>query len=79
MFVIKDARREKHHQEKPQRLQKLRVRGHLGLNGTSNQLFIRGSQTVTKFSKNKVVTGEIPFFVIVPFYAHPSICLNIGF
>ena len=25
--------------------------------GTSNQLFIRGSYTETKFSKNKVVTG----------------------
>ena len=32
--------------------------------GASNQLFIRGSYTETKFSKkNKVVTGKTPLFV----------------
>ena len=30
---------------------------------TTNQLFIRGSQTETKFSKKKVVTGKTLFFV----------------
>ena len=29
--------------------------------GTSNQLFIGGSYTDTKFSKNNVVTGKTPF------------------
>ena len=46
---------------------------------TSNQLFITGSQTETKFQKNKVVTGKTPFFVIGPFCTHYSICLKIGF
>ena len=46
---------------------------------TSNQLFMRGSWTETKFSKNKVVTGKTPFFVIVPFCTDHTICLNIGF
>ena len=30
---------------------------------TTNQLFIRGSQTETKFSKKKVVTDKTLFFV----------------
>ena len=47
--------------------------------GTPNQLFIRGSQTETKSSKNKTVTAKTPFSVIGPFCAHRSICLNIGF
>ena len=46
---------------------------------TSNQLFIRGSSTNTKFSKNKVVAGKTPFFVTGPFCTHHSTCLNIGF
>ena len=29
---------------------------------TTNQLFIRGSQTETKFSKKQVVTGKTLFF-----------------
>ena len=35
--------------------------------------------TETKFSKNKVVTGKTPFFMIGPFCSHHFICLNIGF
>ena len=31
----------------------------------------------TKFSKNKVVTGNTPFFVIGPFRTSHSICPNI--
>ena len=31
------------------------------------------------FQKNRVVTGETPFFVIAPFCTTHSICLNIGF
>ena len=31
------------------------------------------------FQKNKVVTGETLFFVIVPFCTNHSICLNIDF
>ena len=47
---------------------------------TLNQLFIRGSQTETKFSKkNKLVTGKTLFVVIAPFCTHHSICLNVGF
>ena len=37
--------------------------------GTSNQLFIRGSYTKTKFSKIKFVTGKTPFFVIRILYS----------
>ena len=32
-----------------------------------NQLFVRGSYTEIKFSKNKVVSGKTPHFVIGPF------------
>ena len=35
--------------------------------GTSNQLFIRGCETETKFFKNKAVNGKNPFFAIDPF------------
>ena len=35
--------------------------------GTSNQLFIRGTYTEIKFSKNKVDTGKTLLFVIVNF------------
>ena len=31
-----------------------------------NQLFKRGSYTQKKFSKNEVVSGKSPFFVIHP-------------
>ena len=47
--------------------------------GTSNQLFITGSYSETKCSKNKVDTGKTVFFVIGPFCTLHSICLNIGF
>ena len=46
--------------------------------GTLNQLLLRGSFTETKFSKNKVVCGKTPFFVIGPFCTPLSICLNIN-
>ena len=46
--------------------------------GASSQLFIKGSETETKFSKNKAVTGKSPF-AIGPFCSHRSICLNIDF
>ena len=35
--------------------------------GTSNQLFIAGSYTETKFSKKKIDTGKTVFFVTGPF------------
>ena len=35
--------------------------------GTLNQLFIKGSYTQIKFSKNEIITGKIAFFVIGPF------------
>ena len=41
---------------------------------TSNELFIKGSQVKTKFSKKKVVTGKTPFFVIIPFCTLHTIC-----
>ena len=44
---------------------------------TSNQLFITGSYTETKFSKKKVHTGKTAFFVIDPFCTPLSIFLNI--
>ena len=44
-----------------------------------NQLFVRGSYTEIKFSKNKVVSGKTPHFVIGPFCIPHSICLNIDF
>ena len=46
---------------------------------TLNQLFIRGLYAENKFSKNQVVSGKTPFFVIGPFCTVHSICLNIGF
>ena len=47
--------------------------------GTSNQLFVTGSYTKTKFSKKYVGTGKTAFFVIGPLCTPHSICLNIGF
>ena len=47
--------------------------------GTSNQLFIRGSHTETKFSKNGAVTGKTLFFAKGRFCTSRSTCLNIGF
>ena len=47
--------------------------------GVSNQLFIRGSYTEVKFSKNEVLSGKTGFFAIGPFFTPHSICLNIGF
>ena len=44
--------------------------------GTLNQLFVRGSYNEIKFSKNKVVSGKTPLFVIGPFCNPHSICLN---
>ena len=47
--------------------------------GTTNQLFIRGSLTETKFSKSSY--WQTPFFVIGTFCSHHFIfiCLDIGF
>ena len=48
--------------------------------GTSNQLYLRRSKTGTNYpKKNNLVTNKTPLFVVVPFYNHHSICLNIGF
>ena len=48
--------------------------------GTSNQLYIQGSYTKTKFLKKEGdYTGKILFFVIGQFCIPHSICLNIGF
>ena len=47
--------------------------------GTSNQLFILGSETEeTFFSKIKAVTGKTPFFVTDPSCTPHSVCPNIG-
>ena len=35
--------------------------------------------TETKFSKNEVVTGKTPLFLIDPFCSHNVICFNISF
>ena len=51
----------------------------LGNYGTLNQLFIRGSCTHIKFSKNDVDSGKSPFFVTDLFCTPHLICLNIGF
>ena len=53
--------------------------GHLGVAGTSNELFLRDSKTGINFPKNKVVSGKNPLFVIGSFCSRHSICLNIGF
>ena len=47
--------------------------------GASNQLFIRGSYTEIKSSKNRVVSGKTAFFVISPIFSPHSLCLNNGF
>ena len=47
--------------------------------GTSNQFFKLVLKLKQNFWKNKVITGEIPFFFIGPFCIAHSICLNIGF
>ena len=47
--------------------------------GTINQLFIRGSCTQIKFSKNEVVNGKSTFSVTGSFCTPHSICRNIGF
>ena len=39
--------------------------------------FVRNLEIV--FSKTKVVSGKTLFFLISPFYAPRSICLNTGF
>ena len=44
--------------------------------GTLNELFIRGSYTQIKFSK-QVFSCKTAFFVTDPFYH--SVCLNISF
>ena len=46
---------------------------------TSNQFFLRGSYTDTKLSKNKLVTGKTPFFVIGRFSTPRFIFRDTGF
>ena len=74
IFIIKDTHREKSLSNKIKALTKSMNMDYFG----TKQLFIRGSETETKFSKNKVVTGKTPFFVISPFCTNYPICLNIG-
>ena len=78
LVAVKDTQREKALSNKTPTLTKSRNMG-IWVVGISNQLFLRGSYTKTKFSKNKVVTGKTLFFVIGPFCTHISIYLNIGF
>ena len=47
--------------------------------GTSNQLFITGSYTETKFKKKAVDTGKTAFFMIGLSYTPHFICLNVDF
>ena len=47
--------------------------------GILNQLFVRGSCTEIKYSKNYVVNGKTTIFVVCPFCGWYSICLIIGF
>ena len=46
---------------------------------TLNQLFITGSFTQIKFSKNEVVSDKSPLFLIGPFCTPHGVCLNIVF
>ena len=50
----------------------------IGVVGTENKLFERGSQIETKFFKKQLLTKN-PFFVINAFCFPHSICLNIAF
>ena len=56
-YHIKDTHREKAPSNKTPALTK-RMNLDNWVDGTSNQLFRRGSYSETKFSKNKVVTGK---------------------
>ena len=62
---IKDTCREKARSNKTPALTKS-MNMDIWVVSTSNQLFIRGSETETKFS-NKVITDKTPFFVMVHF------------
>ena len=77
---IKDTHKEKDHQIKLQRLQKI---GKLAFGSLVQQInflkeVLKLTQNLQKKEK-KVVTGKTPFYVIGPFCIHHSICLNIGF
>ena len=74
-FPFKDTHREKAPSNKTSALTKM-INIDIWVVGTSNQLFIRGSQTQ---KKKKIVTDKTPFFVLGPFCTPHSICLNIGF
>ena len=74
-LLLKDTHREKVPANKIATLSKS-TNMDIWVVGTSNQFFIRGSLTETKFSKNKVITDKTSFFVIVPFRIPHSICLN---
>ena len=75
---FKDTHRENTPSNKTEALRKS-MNVYIWAIGTLNQLFIRGSCTQIKFSKNEVVYGKSTFFVIGPFFTPYSICLNIGF
>ena len=51
----------------------------IGVVGTSDQLFRRGSTLKENFQKSEVVTDKTPSFVIGSFCNSYSICFNIGF
>ena len=61
----------RHHQMKLKRLKKVWI--NIGIWGiaTLNPLFLRGSYTKLKFSKNKVHSDKSAFFVIDPFLYSP--------
>ena len=74
-MIIKHTHREKVPWNKtPARIKGMNM--DIWLVGTSNQVFLRGSYTETKISKNKVVTRKIRFYVIGRFCVPRSICLN---
>ena len=64
--LLKDTHRKKAPSNKtPMILKGINV--NIWVVGTSNQLFIRGSETEAKFLKNKAVNGKTLFFAIDPF------------
>ena len=76
--LFKDTHREKAPSNKTPALTKSRIRAFGSLVHQINSLkeVLKLKQNL---QKNKIVTGKTPFFVIGPFCAHHSICLNIGF
>ena len=77
-YSIKDTHMENAPQNKTQTIKK-NINMDIQVVCTLGKLFIRSSYTKVKFSKNQVVSGITPFFVIGPFCTSHSICLTIGF